>query len=803
MICNLSSNNIRVPNGFAITTVAYQHFIKHNNLENIINELMNELDVSDLVNLRNVGTKIRLHIVNGEFPDDLKKNILDHYHDMSNETTTSVTTTATSDTTATSIDITDTDRISVAVRSSSTAEDLEDASFAGQQDTYLNVHGDNHQLNSIKDCFASLYTDRAISYRKTIGYDKPIDISVCVQRMVRSDLGSAGVAFSIDPETGFKDVVVINGSYGLGEIVVQGAVKPDEFIVYKNKLNEEYNSIIDKKIGDKIVKMVYSNDPLEKVKEVEIGKHTEEYNSFCLKDEHVIQLAKWVTKIEKYYSELYDKWCPVDIEWAIDGLTDELFIVQARPETVQSNKKNHNIIHEYHINKTDDTELLVSGIAVGDKVSTGIVKIIPTLSDDILHNIDFNEGDILVTDNTDPDWEPIMVKASAIITNRGGRTAHCAIIARELGINAIVGTGNCTEVLEHNQEITVSCAEGEVGFVYDGIVDYDITDIDLNNLQNIKTNLMFNIASPSNVFSYANYPATSLRGVGLVREEFIINNYIQAHPMALINYDNLEDAELKKSIDELTIGYESPEDYYVNKLCYGLSRIASTFYPYEVIIRFSDFKSNEYRNLLGGKYYEPDEENPMIGWRGASRYYADNFKEAFGLECKAIKKIRDEIGLDNVVVMIPFCRTPEECILVQKTMAEYGLVRGENGLKVYIMCEIPSNVILADEFCKYVDGFSIGSNDLTQLTLGLDRDSALVSHIYDERNPCVKKMISKAIRTCKKHGVKIGICGQGPSDYPDFAQFLVEQEIDSISITPDALLKTLNAIHKIENTIKI
>lgn len=776
MICNLSKYGINVPDGFAITTIAYKNYIEYNGLGDKIFDLLKDLDTSNLAQLKDIGSTIRLNIINGKFSYDLEKNILQHYYDLGED-------------------------ISVAVRSSSTAEDLEDASFAGQQDTYLNVQGSIHLLNSIKECFASLYTDRAISYRKTIGYNKSLDISVCVQRMVRSDLGSSGVAFSIDPETGFKDVVVINGSYGLGEMVVQGAVKPDEFIVYKNKLNEGYQSIIDKKLGDKNIKMIYSLDPIEKVKKVIIEKHTSLYKNFCMVDKHIIRLAEWVTKIEKYYSELYGKWCPVDTEWAIDGITNELFIVQARPETVQSNKKKSNVIHEYCINKTSDTKLLISGIAVGDKVSTGRVKIIPTLVDIDLNNLDFNKGDILVTDNTDPDWEPIMVKASAIITNRGGRTAHCAIIARELGINAVVGTGSSTEVLKHNQIVTVSCAEGEVGFVYEGEISYDVTDIDLDNLPNVKTNLMFNIASPSNVFGYANYPATSVRGVGLVREEFIINNYIQIHPMALINYNVLDDMELKNSIDELTIGYESPEDYYINKLCFGLSRIAATFYPHEVIVRFSDFKSNEYRNLLGGKYYEPTEENPMIGWRGASRYYDDKFKQAFGLECLAIKKIRDEIGLDNVVVMIPFCRTPEECVLVQKTMAEYGLVRGENGLKVYIMCEIPSNVILADEFCKYVDGFSIGSNDLTQLTLGLDRDSALVSHIYNERNPSVKMMISQAIKSCKRNGVKIGICGQGPSDYPDFAQFLVEEGIDSISITPDALLKTLTAIHKIENTI--
>jgi len=776
MIGNLSQRGINVPNGFAITTEAYTEYIRHNNFQDQIVELLNGTDASDLASLRRNGLKIRMLIQNGHFPEDTEKEILEAYAKLSQ--TYVDRNNAPQDTT------------DVAVRSSSTAEDLQDASFAGQQESYLNVRGNHQLIESVKNCFASLYTDRAISYRKTIGYTGDgLKISVCVQKMVRSDLGSAGVAFSICPETGFKDLVIINSSYGLGELVVQGGVKPDEIIVFKPTLKLGYASIIDKKLGDKLTKLVYGTHCDEKVALMNVS--AAQHGQFSISNEHSLQLAKWVVEIEKYYTKLYGRWTPVDTEWAID--TTGLYIVQARPETIHSNK-NHNILKEYKIEKCPAP--IVQGVAVSDKISIGRVRIIHSLDNRYSGNadIDFQQGDVLVTDMTDPDWEPIMSKASAIITNKGGRTCHASIIARELGINAVVGTGNCTVVLKDDQIVTVSCAQGDVGYVYDGVLDYTTNEIDISNLPTIRTKLMLNVASPTEVFKFHNYP---VHGVGLVREEFIINNFIKVHPNALINYDKLSPA-LKTAIDPLIEGYTSPVEYYIEKLCFGLARIASTFYPNKVIVRFSDFKTNEYKNLLGGQMYEPDEENPMIGWRGASRYYSQNFKEAFGLECRAIKKVRDIIGLNNVVVMIPFCRTVEECIKVQETMAENGLVRGENGLQVYIMCEVPSNVILADDFAKYVDGFSIGSNDLTQLTLGLDRDSVLVAHIFDERNPSVKKMIQWAIEACKRNKISIGICGQGPSDYPDFAQFLVEQHIDSISITPDALVKTILAIASVE-----
>lgn len=787
MFSNLTSRGIQVPNGFAVTTNAYVEFMKFNNLYEQIQPMLDEIQASqgDITCLRKNAYMVRTLIKNGEFPDEIHDAIVQNYQTLSRQYITS----------AHLVD----DATDVAVRSSSTAEDLQDASFAGQQETYLNVRGKHQVIDSIKNCFASLYTDRAISYRQSINYPLSVGnlkISVCVQKMVRSDLGSAGVAFSIDPETGFNNVIIINGSFGLGELVVQGGVKPDEFIVFKPTLKNGCNSIIDKKLGDKTRKMVYGNNPDEKVKIISV--ENDQYREFCIDNSTALLLSKWVVIIEEYFTNVYGKWTPVDTEWAFDGITKQLYIVQARPETVHSNKTQltKRTLESYKLSQSK-SQPIVSGVAVGDRISSGTVRIIHSLDSRYSSN-DFQKGDVLVTDMTDPDWEPIMVKASAIITNKGGRTCHAAIIARELGINAVVGTGNCTDILRTNQIVTVSCAEGDIGNVYEGCVPYETTKIDLDSLPSIKTKIMFNIASPNDVFRYSFYPS---KGVGLVREEFIINNFIKAHPSALINYDKLTDDQLKKDISELIKGYDNPIDYYIEKLSFGIGRIAATFYPKDVIVRFSDFKSNEYRNLLGGKTYEPTEENPMIGFRGASRYYADSFKQAFGLECQAIKRIREEMGLTNVIVMIPFCRTVEECIQVQKVMEEFGLKRGVNSLQVYIMCEIPSNVILADEFCKYVDGFSIGSNDLTQLTLGLDRDSELVAHIYNERNPSVKKMIKWAIEACKRNNVKIGICGQGPSDYPDFAQFLVEENIDSISITPDALLKTVIAVSEIEKKL--
>lgn len=767
MIINLSDSGIDIPDGFILTTKCYQSFMNHNHLYKKIYDLLDQLDVEDLHQLKETGEKIRSLFDECSFPEDVVDNIFSFYQKLSQKYHCH--------------------DVDVGVRSSAVGEDGTDHSWAGQLDTFLNIKGESALLLAIKQCFASMYTDRLISYRAKINENNDVSnhgMAVVVQKMVRSDLGSSGVAFSIDTESGFSDVVVINGSYGLGELIVQGSVKPDEYIVHKPLFEKGFKSIIDKKIGSKDIKMVYDKSG---TKVVDVSKS--EMNRFCLSDEQIMLLTRWVLDIEEYYQK------PVDVEWALEEINEEsnLYIVQARPETVHS-KTDKSVVKEYSIQKNNETPLVV-GIAVGSKIASGRVKIVESLESE--NAINFQNGDILVVDQTSPDWEPLMIKSSAIICNRGGRTCHAAIIARECGIVAVVGCSNATQVLNNDDLVTVSCAEGEEGYVYPGEISFTEKCFDLNELPDVKTNIMLNVANPNEVFNFANYPA---KGVGLVREEFIINNYIQVHPNALINYHQLTDQVLIDKIDQLMVGYSSPTDFYVNKLVYGLARIAATFYPHDVIVRFSDFKSNEYGSLLGGSYYESlNEQNPMIGYRGASRYYDDSFKDAFGLECRAIKKLRDVLGLTNVIVMIPFCRTPKECKKVLRTMKKYGLKRGENGLQVYIMCEVPSNVILAKDFCKLVDGFSIGSNDLTQLTLGLDRDSELVSHLYDEKNKAVKQMIKKAIRTCKKYHTKIGICGQGPSDYPEFAQFLVEQGIDSISVTPDALFKTVQVVHQVES----
>lgn len=781
MIQNMENLGINVPFGFAVTTKAYDKFIQDNNLDEYINRKLEELSNDyTLVNLKRTGMKIRNKILSCRFDKELDDLISNAYLKLSRRY---------KDTDGVQQDNTD-----VAIRSSGTMEDLPDASFAGQQETYLNVRNINDVLNCVIKCFASLYTDRAISYRVTKNLDGVIKISVGVQKMVRSDLGSAGVAFSIDSETGFDKVILINGAFGLGELVVSGKIKPDEILVFKDKVDGIHKPIIERKIGQKNIKMVYGTNPDEKVEIIGLDKSYQ--NKMCINSEKILQLSKWVIELEKYYSKLYNKWCPLDIEWAIDGLSNELYLVQARPETVYS-RKNRDIIHEYHM-KSNNNKILLEGVAVGTKISTGRVKKMWNIDsrDSVDGHNDFKPGDILVTDMTDPDWEPIMKISSGIITNRGGRTCHASIVARELGVPAVVGTLNGTDVLEDDMDITLSCAEGEIGKIYEGTVDYEEKEIDITKLPEIKTKLLLNVASPEKTFNYHSYP---VKGVGLVREEFIFNNYIKVHPLALLKHKELGDVELTESINKLWVGFKDEVDYFIKKLAYGLAKIATTFYPNEVIVRFSDFKSNEYYNLLGGKYFEPKEENPMIGWRGASRYYSDNYKEAFGLECRAIKYLREVMGLDNVVVMIPFCRTVKECLSVQEVMKEYGLERGVNGLKVYLMCEIPSNVILADQFSKHIDGYSIGSNDLTQLMLGLDRDSELVQHIYDERDDSVKHMFKSAIHSCKKNGIKIGICGQGPSDYPELAGFLVEQGIDTISVTPDSLVKSINVIHSVEN----
>ncbi len=778
MLTNLSNRGIRIPDGFIIKASSYHDFIAFNCLDDKIRKIVDAFDVDDLKQLSLCGASVRQLIKNGGFPPEMETEIKLVYQKLSLQYQQ--------------------DNVDVAVRSSATAEDLPDASFAGQQDTYLNISGETALLEAVKDCFASLFTNRAISYRKNFGYDHfLVGLSVCVQKMVRSDVGVSGVAFSLDTESGFKDVVVINGAYGLGEMVVQGSVNPDEFIVFKPALRNGFDSIIEKKLGKKHQQMVYGLADEPRVKVIPTPAAAAE--NFCLTNEQILQLSNWVVLIEDYYSNLKNKWCPMDVEWAVDGLSGDLFIVQARPETIHSRKAVDSIT-EYKIHDTKrEKHLLLKGIAVGDKIAAGTVHLLNETDKDAIHHINFKEGDIMVTDMTDPDWEPVMKKAAAIITNKGGRTCHAAIVARELGVPAIVGCENATEVLATGQLITASCAEGDAGLIYEGVIAFERHQHSLSSLPQVKTTVMMNVASPDMAFHYSHYPN---KGVGLAREEFIINNFIKIHPLALLNHRQLGDAALSNLIEKTIKGYRDGADFFVEKLSYGIAKIAAAFYPHKVIVRFSDFKTNEYYNMPGGKFFEPTEENPMIGWRGASRYYSKAYQEAFGLECLAIKKARETMGLKNVVVMIPFCRTVGELLKVYEVMAQYGLVRGEGGLEVYLMAEVPSNVILAERFAPYIDGFSIGSNDLTQLVLGLDRDSSLVAHLYNERNEAVKMMISSLIKTAKRMHVKVGICGQGPSDFPDFAQFLVEEGIDSISVTPDSFMKTVKAIKQIEDELE-
>ncbi len=779
MIQNLSKLGIAIPGGFIITVKAYRDFISYNKLDQIIPELIAEMKEDDIESLGLTGKKIRTLIENGSFPEELSQQIAQAYQTLSDHHGQF--------------------NVDVAVRSSATAEDLPDASFAGQQETYLNICGQAALMIAIRNCFASLFTDRALSYRENLNFDHfQIGLSVCIQKMVRSDLAASGVAFSLDTESGFREAIIINASYGLGELIVQGAVSPDEFIVFKPALKNGFHALIEKKLGNKNRKMVYGKTKEERVKTISVEPAAQEI--FCISDEMALQLSKWILLIEDHYSAKKGAWCPMDIEWAVDGISGELFIVQARPETVHSRKKT-GMITEYSISdKFREEKVILKGIAVGDKIAGGKVHILKDLKAGEIHLADFQKGDILVTDMTDPDWEPIMKHAAAIITNKGGRTCHAAIVAREMGVPAIVGCGNATAILQNGQLITASCAEGDAGIVYEGLIPFEKQEFDLSELPETMTPLMLNVASPDTAFHYSHFPN---KGVGLAREEFIINNYINVHPMALLKHRQLNDPELSSKIHSMIRGFKNEEAFFVDKLSYGIARIGAAFYPNKVIVRFSDFKSNEYMNLLGGKYFEPTEENPMIGWRGASRYYSAEYKEAFGLECKAIKKVREEMGIDNIIVMIPFCRTPKELLRVYEVMEEYGLKRGENGLEVYLMAELPSNIILAEQFAAHIDGFSIGSNDLTQLVLGLDRDSSLVAHLYDERNEAVKYMISSLIQTAKRMGVKVGICGQGPSDFPEFAKFLVEEGIDTISVTPDSFFKTVQAIYEIENKLSI
>lgn len=765
MIQQLGKKGVKVPTGFATTAHAYRYFIESAGLENKLRSIFASLNIEDINNLRFVGKQARTLILQTPFPQDLENAIAQGYYQLCQKYGTD---------------------IDVAVRSSATAEDLPDASFAGQQETYLNVHGLSTVLEACHKCFASIFTDRAISYRQIKGFDHfSVALSVGVQKMVRSDLAASGVMFSIDTETGFKDAALITAAYGLGETVVQGAVNPDEYFVFKPTLKQGYRPILNKRLGTKEIKMVYDTGGSKQTKNVSVS-HCER-QQFALLDAEILQLAHWACLIEEHYSQVRGVYTPMDIEWAKDGIKNELFIVQARPETVQS-QKIKNLLRTYHLQRKG--ELIVTGRSVGEMIGQGKARVI--LDTRQIH--EFQPGEVLVTNRTDPDWEPIMKKAGAIVTNTGGRVCHAAIIAREMGIPAIVGTGDATKRIKTGQEITISCAEGETGKVYQGLLPYQVQDIPLEKLPRTRTKIMMNVGNPEEAFGVSAIPND---GVGLARMEFIIANHIKAHPLALIHYDELEDELAKYKIAELTPQYENKAVFFVDKLAQGISTIAAAFYPKTVIVRLSDLKSNEYANLLGGKQFEPQEENPMLGWRGASRYYDERYREAFALECQAMKKVRDEMGLTNVILMVPFCRTPEEGRRVIAEMAKNGLVRGQNNLQIYMMCELPSNIILASEFSEIFDGFSIGTNDLTQLILGLDRDSELVAHLFDERNEAVKNMIASAIRTIKKHGSKIGICGQAPSDYPEFARFLITEGIDSISLNPDSVLKTLLEVSSI------
>ncbi|WP_061007557.1 phosphoenolpyruvate synthase [Vibrio sp. CUB2] len=759
MVSNLANVGVSVPNGFATTSYAFNQFLDHEGLDERIHQLLDELDVKDVEALRKTGATIRQWVLEAPFPTDLEQDIRDNYKELTDNHP----------------------EISVAVRSSATAEDLPDASFAGQQETFLNVKGIDAVLEATKHVYASLFNDRAISYRVHQGFNhRGISLSAGIQRMVRSDKASSGVMFTLDTESGFDQVVFITSSWGLGEMVVQGAVNPDEFYVHKPMLEAGQHPIVKKTFGSKQIKMIYS-DRQEIGKQVEIiDTSVEERNAFSLNDEEIKELAKQAMIIEKHYKR------PMDIEWAKDGIDGKLYIVQARPETVCSQSE-QNVIERYELSNKAD--VLVEGRAIGQRIGKGPVRLVDSLDQMSL----VQEGDVLVTDMTDPDWEPVMKKASAIVTNRGGRTCHAAIIARELGIPAIVGCGDATSKLTDGETVTVSCAEGETGYVYQGELEFEIKRSAVDELPLLPTKVMMNVGNPDRAFDFAQIPN---EGVGLARLEFIINKMIGIHPKALLNFDAQSD-ELKAEITERIRGYKDPIDFYVSKLTEGIATIASAFWPKRVIVRMSDFKSNEYSNLVGGKGYEPHEENPMLGFRGASRYISPVFEDCFELETQAIKRVRNEMGLKNVEIMIPFVRTPSEAASVIDLLAKFDLRRGDQGLKVIMMCELPSNAVLAEEFLKYFDGFSIGSNDMTQLTLGLDRDSGDVAHLFDERNPAVKAMLQMAIDAATKAGKYVGICGQGPSDHDDLAEWLMEQGISSVSLNPDTVIDTWLKLGKV------
>ncbi len=752
MISNLAGAGVSVPGGFATTAQAYRDFLELSGLNDQIHAALDALDVDDVNALAKTGAQIRQWVMDAEFPQRLNDEIRAAFDVMSAGNP----------------------NMAVAVRSSATAEDLPDASFAGQQETFLNIRGVDNVIRAAKEVFASLFNDRAIAYRVHQGFDhKLVALSAGVQRMVRSETGTAGVLFTLDTESGFRDVVFITGAYGLGETVVQGAVNPDEFYVHKQTLEAGRPAILRRNLGSKAIKMIYGDEAKagRSVKVVDVDRA--ERSRFCLSDAEVTELAKQALIIEKHYGR------PMDIEWAKDGDDGKLYIVQARPETVKS-RTNINVMERYLLKEKGT--VLVEGRAIGQRIGAGQVRIIHDVSE--MDKV--QPGDVLVSDMTDPDWEPVMKRASAIVTNRGGRTCHAAIIARELGIPAVVGCGNATQLLQDGQGVTVSCAEGDTGFIFEGQLGFDVRKNSVDAMPDLPFKIMMNVGNPDRAFDFAQLPN---EGVGLARLEFIINRMIGVHPKALLNFASLP-AEIKESVEKRTAGYDDPVNFYVEKLVEGISTLAAAFWPKKVIVRLSDFKSNEYANLIGGKLYEPEEENPMLGFRGASRYISESFRDCFELECRAMKKVRNEMGLTNVEIMVPFVRTLGEASQVIDLLASNGLKRGDNGLRIIMMCELPSNAILAEEFLEFFDGFSIGSNDLTQLTLGLDRDSGIIAHLFDERNPAVKKLLSNAIQACRKANKYIGICGQGPSDHPDLARWLMEQGIESVSLNPDSVLDT-------------
>jgi len=754
MISNLSNMGVSVPNGFATTADAFRDFMAQSGLHDKIQAELKNLDVDDVDALAKTGSQIRQWVMDTPFQPELESTIFDAYTRLKDDAN---------------------EEFAVAVRSSATAEDLPDASFAGQQETFLNVRGWDNVLLALKEVFASLFNDRAISYRVHQGFEHAdVALSAGVQKMVRSDIAASGVMFTIDTESGFSDIVFITGAYGLGETVVQGAVNPDEFYVHKPTLSADRPAIVRKNLGGKAIKMIYTDDSDHGKSVATVEVDLAERQKYCISNDEIQQLAKQALIIESHYQR------PMDIEWAKDGADGKLYIVQARPETVKS-RDDGRVIERFLLKQT--SEVLTSGRAIGQKIGQGPAKVISDLS----QMAQVKPGDVLVTDMTDPDWEPIMKRASAIVTNRGGRTCHAAIIARELGIPAVVGCGDATKRIKAGDQVTVSCAEGDTGNIYKGLLEFNVTQSEVESMPELPFKIMMNVGNPDRAFDFARLPHF---GIGLARLEFIINHMIGVHPRALLDFDQLEDDDLKATIRDQIAGYDDPVSYYVDRLVEGISTLASAFSPEKVIVRMSDFKSNEYANLIGGHLFEPEEENPMLGFRGASRYISSQFEDCFELECRAIKRVRETMGLDHVEIMIPFVRTVEEAEQVIQLLAKYGLKRGENGLRVIMMCELPSNALLADEFLQHFDGFSIGSNDLTQLTLGLDRDSGIISHLFDERNPAIKKLLSMAIQACRKADKYIGICGQGPSDHPDLAQWLMQEGIDSVSLNPDSVLET-------------